>query len=228
MQARFLNLPYKRSTRSRRGGATAGLLAILTTIASMATAALVIGPRFSLGAMSKDAPGPMEKLSERQIFTNQIAGIFGGCHQVLAVHERGATPYLEALLWVEDRINPGQIDPVEVVVISHSRVLQTLIWYALPGTYENATWSDLDNSILTVERINDAVFCERWRSSAHVVPRVVATGLSDLTIKTAHREGSEAGVMQLRVIWPVDSTDSPTETSAHVEAAVGSLSQTRK
>lgn len=222
MPASFYKLPYKRSTRSRRGGATVGLLAILTTLASMATAALVIGPRFSLGAMSDDELGPGEVLSERQIFTNQIAGIFGGSHRVLAVHDRGSTPYLEAVLWVEDRINPGQIDPVEVAVISHSRVLQTLTWYALPAPYEKAKWSDLKNSVLTVERIEDATFCERWRSHAGVVPRVVSTGISDLMIKSAHGKDRDSGVMQIRVIWPKEMTDSPTETSAHVQAAIGS------
>ena len=229
MYAKSRSLPDMRYTRVHRGGASAALIITLTALASMATAAVVVGPGFSIGALSTapTAGSPVEKLGDRQRFANQVAGIFGGSHRVLAVHERGYTPYLEAVLWVEDRVNLGQIDPCEVAVLSHSRVLQSITWYALPSEYEKATWSDFDSSVLIVDRLSDPTFCERWRSQSHVVPRLISTGISDLVIKSARREGSDTGVMQIRVIWPEDSTDSPTETAAHVQAAMGSLPLSR-
>src|SRR5690554_6616980 len=89
------------AARRRRGGATAGLLLTLTAMAGMATAAVVVGPRFSNGAFSgSEAHNLSASQDERQIFTNRLAGIFGGSYQVLALHDRGYTPYSEAVLWV--------------------------------------------------------------------------------------------------------------------------------
>lgn len=215
------------SIHRHRGAATAGLLLTLTAMASMATVAVVVGPRLSAGALADDAAASSGKLGDRQLFTNRMAGIFGGSHQVIAVHERGLTPYSEAVLWVEDRANPGQIDPGEIAVLCHSRVLQTVTWFALPKELEKASWLDLKGGALSLDRIGDPMFCEQWRAQRVVTPRIVATGISDMTVKTARREGADTGVLQVSVIWPVSLTDSSVKTSAHAEVVFGSPSRRR-
>jgi hypothetical protein len=77
--------------------------------------------------------GPSESVRlKRQEFVNHLATLIGQSVEVLAVHTRDNTPYTEIVLWLRDDANPGVIDPDELVVVSHSRLFETVTKYALP------------------------------------------------------------------------------------------------
>lgn len=208
---------------TRRGGAATGLIATLVILAGLTTVTVMFGPKFA-GADVGSAPasGAAPKtISERQLVCNGLASLLGSSHQVLAIHVRGPSPYVEFVLWVDDRHNRGQIDPGEVAVVAHSRVLQTVTWFSLtPGDRNIEQWDALGQEVLVAERVDAPGFCDRWRSHHAVAPRVIGTGISDLRVNIAQQVNSETAVVQITLKWPVDSTDSPTETSAQVHVAL--------
>ena len=47
---------------------------------------------------------------ERQQVLTGLAALLGGSLEVLAIHQRGPTPFVEVVLWLEDSHNLGRID----------------------------------------------------------------------------------------------------------------------
>ncbi len=216
-------LPHGRSSFPvRRGGATAGLIATLVVFSGLVTTAIVFSPKFAgASAHHSDVKTLQQPLHERQIVTNSIASLLGSSHQVLVVHDRASSPYFELVLWVDDRYNRGTIDPAEIAVVAHSRVLQTVTWFSLmPGDVAHETWESLGSEVLRMELLQEPGFCDRWRAHHAVAPRVISTGVSDLTVEIAQQVDAHTAVLKLDVIWPDDSTDSPTETTAQVHVAL--------
>ena len=208
--------------RIRRGGVTAGLVASIVVLTGLTTVAVVFSPKFAgAGIGNGVGAGQPAALNDRQLVTRSLSSLFGSSHRVLAIHERGDSPYVEIVLWVDDRFNRGQIDPSEVAVVAHSRVLRTVTWFSLlPGDPNFEHWEALANDALAVDRLTTPGFCDRWRSHHSVAPRVICTGVSDLHVRIAQQLNAETAVVQITLIWPVDSTDSPTETSAQVHVAL--------
>lgn len=214
-------LPYRHgSCRGRRGGTTGGLIALLCIFGTLTTAAVVFTPQ--LGTADTASGTFTDQPHERQLVANRLASLLGGTREVLVVHQRGPTPYLEAVVWVDDRFNRGVIDPMEVAVISHSRVLQTVTWFALPAALADQfqQWSDLGADVLDPQRLTEPGFCDRWRAHPDVTPRVIGTGISDLHLQILQQVDPAHAVLDIELIWPADSTDSPTETSARVHVAL--------
>jgi len=208
-----------RFTPRRRGGTTAGLAATLLVLGTLTAAAVVFAPRFgSAGMSSSNTAAPPH---ERQLVANQLASLLGSSRAVLAVHQRGATPYVEAVVWVDDRVNRGTVDPMEVAVLSHSRVLQTVTWFTVPAVmgdrYEH--WSAFNSETLAPGHMRIPAFCDRWRAHQDVAPRVIATGISDLHLQELPHAGQGTAALAIELIWPANSTDSPTETSAQAHVA---------
>lgn len=157
-----------------------------------------------------------------------------GCKQVLAAHNRGATPYTELVLWMHDETNPGVIDASEVAVLCHSRLFRTITVYGLASS----TPEGLMRLSVTVPEttFDDPSFCDQWRSMPQIRPLTIATGISDMRLEPLSEAGGAASgnhghvgphselstfgrPMRLRLRWTGDSTDGPQETTSMI--AVG-------
>ena len=128
-----------------------------------------------------------------------FGSMVGRSRAILAVHQRGASPFEEIVLWLEDSDHPGRIDPEEIGVISHSRILQTLTFY----TRESAEIAPMT----AVSSWEEPSFCESWRANPERQAVVIATGLSDVQFEPEHLIQGETPALRITFTWAADSAD---------------------
>ncbi len=202
---------------ARRGGTLAGWLVALSMIGTFGVTAAVVTPRFLAGGeLPPSTTTAAMPVPQRLI--ESMAARLGRSVAVVAIQDRGATPYEEAVLWLEDIENPGHIDPAELAVISHSRVLQTITYY---GIDPHVSGDDAPTAVW-VERfdLTGPEFCVRWRAHPSVVSRVLAVGVSDMQIERLGTARSGLGLLRISLTWDSNSTDGADEASVLVEAAL--------
>jgi hypothetical protein len=211
-------------SRRRRGGTLGGLLLILSLVGTLTVTTVVVGPRY----LAADPPPPPEEVAAitavHQGVIDDLGEIVERSVGVLALHERGATPYLEMVLWLADDPQgaDGRPDGRELAVLSHSAVLQTITIYRLAGDDQRATGPASD-------RWDSPAFCDHWRADPRVVPLVLARGVSDMRVErvgSAQDEwvawGRWGGLQRLRLAltWAPDSADGADEASVLVNTVM--------
>ncbi|MHC4589066.1 MAG: hypothetical protein ACYTAQ_06930, partial [Planctomycetota bacterium] len=183
---------------------------------------VVLAPRY-LAAEPPPPQGVAAASVVHQDLIEDLAGIVGRSVGVLAVHDRGPTPYMEMVLWLADVPGgaDGRPDARELAVLSHSAVLQTITIYRL-AVDEAGAGPVLDAG-------GDPAFCNRWRAHPSVVPLVLARRVSDMRVEhvgSTHDEwvawGKWGGLQRLRLslTWASDSTDGPDEASVLVNTVM--------
>jgi hypothetical protein len=207
----------------RRGGTLGAVLLILSLVGGITVTTVVLAPRY-LVAATPPPEGVMAANVRNQELIDDLAQIVGRSVGVLAVHDRGPTPYMEMVLWLTDA--PGGVggrpDDRELAVISHSAVLQTITIYRLVADEETRAGVALDSR-------RGPGFCDRWRAHPNVMPLVLARGVSDMRVERVdsdHDEwvawGTWGGLQRLRLslTWASDSTDGPDEASVLVNTVM--------
>lgn len=200
------------------GGTVTRPLVLLSLLGTAIVSALVAGPRLGRGAgersHSAPLPAPTAGQHDHRSLMGHLTGLIGRSAAVLAVHQRGATPYLEIVLWLEDRDGSGKAEPAEVVIVSHSRIMRTVT------LFEWAAGATPAEGALKIVRPAMPAFCNAWRADWHVRPQVILAGVSDLAAQPL--ESLVAGRQRLRITltWVGDSADGPDVVSADVDAAV--------
>jgi len=166
-----------RSSR-RRGSTVGGLLIVGSIIGSLVLSAVVIAPRFSGGASIEDidpVAARHARDAEHQQSVDELAAIIGGSASVLAIHQRGMSPYAEIVLWMRDADGSRRAEASELAVISHSRIMRTIKVYLIDD--------EAAAPRLAVHRFDDPAFCAAWRSSRQVSSRVLVAGVSNLSLE---------------------------------------------
>jgi len=107
----------------RRGGTLGAVVLMLSLVGWLTLTTVVLAPRY----LAADTPPPEGVLAanvDNQEFIDDLARIVGRSIGVLAVHDRGPTPYMEMVLWLTDAPGgvDGRPDDRELAVISHSAV----------------------------------------------------------------------------------------------------------
>jgi len=241
----------------RRGGVARSLLMMLCGIALLCGSAAIFNPS-SLQAVtstfmpSADGRQPMGGANNHQEFANTLAGLVERCVEVIAVHDRGKTPYSEIVLWVEDRANPGVIDQDELAVISHSQLFRTVAVYGInscglkdtsaapkskqdhtqPTTQHLAGSGSVTGARRTTlsainmndrQALSDSSFCDTWRGLSQVKPCVIATGVSDLRLEPSSIADQQLSHLRISLTWSADSVDGAGEADALVNLSARSL-----
>src|SRR5262245_52769593 len=150
-----------RTRRPRRGWSPTGLLLLLSLLGAVAATAAVIGPRFGHGearAAVPPLPQPARREDHRTLMEH-FSGLIGRSTAILAVHQRGVTPYLEMVLWLSDDNGSGHAEPSEVAIVSHSRLMQTVTLYRW-----TAGAAKPDGGLAVVGPSAPA-FCDAWRAN---------------------------------------------------------------
>ena len=119
--------------RLRRGGTLGGVLVLLSIIAALSVTTVVFAPRY-LQAGAAGPPVVAAGSPVHQELADGLAALIRRSVGVLAVHQRGPTPYVEMVLWLEDHERPGRAHENELAVVSHSAVLRTITIYRLTGS----------------------------------------------------------------------------------------------
>jgi hypothetical protein len=206
------------------------VLTTLSIIGALGVTAVVTGPRLlSAGDDKPVAVLPREPAHQETL--EALQALIGRSRGVLAIHDRGQTPFVELVLWLEDIRNKGSLDLDEVFVITHSEILWTMTGYSRPGgdgggdghvasdpapsTGANALETNpvLDRSItLDPTLFADRDFCVAWRTADGVQPRVLASGISGFRC-----EPEGPGLLRISLTWPSDSVDGPDRASVCVD-----------
>lgn len=202
---------FSRSGQLRRGGSTGFALSLLAGFGTLGATAVFVGPRI-ISARSSEAEAVVARDPSHQHTIEIFAGILARSRAVLALHDRGETPYEEIVLWIEDRDHPGQIDPHEVVVISHSKVLQTLTYFEVEKHEGSAP--------LSFGQLQSVGFCNQRRTDPGVNVRVIGAGISDLDLsRQGNIQGSRA-LMRISFTWASELTDAPDEAVVLVDVVM--------
>ncbi|MHC4414848.1 MAG: hypothetical protein ACYS0G_06145 [Planctomycetota bacterium] len=198
----------------RRGGTLGGLLATISVIGALSVTTAVIAPRYLAAGV-----GPPEvakaKTAVHQEKIDALAGLIGRSVGVMGIHQRGATPFLEIVLWLHDDDDSGRADESELAVLSHSEVLRTITIYRLDEDENDPAVVPLD-----VSRSAEPDFCDRWRADPRVVPLILITGVSDIRIEPLGTPWEGTQRLRIGLTWAPDSVDGPDEASVVVDAVM--------
>jgi hypothetical protein len=212
----------RQRVRRRRGGTLGAVLVALSLVGTVTVTTVVIAPRY----LAADPPPPQGVAAASPVNQELIEGlaeIVGRSVGVLAVHERGATPYVEMVLWLDDVPGgvTGKPDDCELAVLSHSAILQTITIYRLAAEEQAAGPAFAADA--------GAAFCDRWRAHPAVVPLILARGVSDMRVERVDGDedewvawGAWGGLQRLRLslTWASDSVDGPDEASVLVNTVM--------
>lgn len=214
----YITAPLGRTRRCRcaahrMGAVASGLVLTIATIGSLSAMAAFVVPEF----VSGEAPAPKyerEQPAHRQEVLEGLAGLIGGSLEVLAVHQRGVTPFVEVVLWLEDAKNPGVIDEDEIAVVSHSRVLRKVTCYTM-SLDDRQPSAALDRDSLRAP-----AFCDAFRADRRVRPNTVAVGVSDIQIGQAPDVRNGLTRLRIALTWPAESADGAGTASVEVDAVM--------
>ncbi len=196
-----------------RGSTLGGVIAALSTVTVLSVTAAVVTPRYLL-AQSVASDVIAARNPNNQQFITGLGALIGRSVEVLAVHPRGDSPYLELVLWLEDRARPGRLDRSELAVVSHSEVLQTIV------LYQRSEDDAEGEGVLARVEVQGAGFCNRWRADPNVWPTVLATGVADMRVEQTGRPYEATQRLRITLTWSSESSDGPDEASVLVDAAM--------
>ncbi|MCP3905015.1 MAG: hypothetical protein GY715_15435 [Planctomycetes bacterium] len=199
--ARFRAGASSRWRRRRRGATSTGIVGTMCVTGALAATAFVARPAW-LHASAEPVPDVVPARVEAHRDLMDLLGSFlSRSHAVLAVHARGRTPYLEIVVWLEDATNLGHPDPGEIAVISHSEVLETIVYHALDPEAD----ADPDASA-TIPGAPSPDFCRAWRERTDVTRRLLATGVTRVQVEPTGRRDDRAR-LRISLTWGAQSTD---------------------
>jgi hypothetical protein len=204
---------HLRNRHARRGSVTSSLVLSLLSFGVLAAFAAVFGPRY----LHATEPGGHQRHAQfagHQIVLEGLGRLVSGAQGVIAVHERGPSPFAEVVLWLEDSSNAGVIDRHELVVVGHSRVLRTVTVYqtARQGGATGASWP------ADAPQLRSRAFCDQWRTDPAIRPRVIGTGISDMRIERIDESGVQRARYAITLTWAADSVDGADEATLFVDA----------
>jgi len=202
---------FSLSRKRRRGLSTAGVVTALCVSGTLATAAIVTRPAWLQASVEAGPVPALARAGAHRDLMEVLGRLLSRSQAVLQVHERGPTPYLEIVLWLEDAENIGSPDANEIAVISHSEVLETIVYHALePDAEEGSTPISTDF---------DVNFCRAWRERTDVTRTLLATGVTSMQVESTGRRGDRAG-LRMALTWGAQSSDGADEGSMLLDVAM--------
>ena len=210
----MLHLHTNNNTKHLRGVTLAGMLTLTAVAATLTVTAVVVTPRYS-NAQSIDSGLIAAKHETNSQFIHSLAELIGRSVEVMAIHDRRNSPFLELVIWLEDHQGPGQPSIDEVVVLSHSRILGTIVLYHLSLNEKSST-----PLILKRADLKGVNFCNQWRANPKSVPTVLATGISDMRVERTGSPYRGAQRLRITLTWAGDSSDGSDKASVLVDAAM--------
>jgi hypothetical protein len=200
------------------------VLVTLSILGTLTVGTVVIAPRYIVAGPPPPQEFPAAMPAHQQLIED-LGGLIERSVGVLAIHDRGSTPYVEMVLWLTDHPEigiDGKADDGELAVLSHSSILQTISIYRMTSDGKDAA------AAIEASR-SSSEFCRQWRANSNVVPLVLASGVSDVRVEPAGGAQDEwvawgpwGGLQRLRLTltWAVDSADGPDEASVLVHTVM--------
>ncbi|MBT8485400.1 MAG: hypothetical protein HKO59_06105 [Phycisphaerales bacterium] len=204
-----VSVPRRRP--QRRGGVTGTLLGTLAVVGTLTAAAIVVRPAYLQARDGLEPEPPVPARVERHQQVIELLGsLITRSHEVRAIHQPGASPYLEIVLWLEDGVNRDVVDREEIAVLAYSRIMQTVTLFTANPLEED----EVDDApILRTSDMDEPAFCQRWRDRPDVAARRLATGVERMLVEPAGPGRDDRNLLRITLTWGSDSTDGPDEAS---------------
>ncbi len=213
--------PMLRSTSlpQRRGASTmTGLLMTLGLLGTLTVAAFVVHPMATQArGQALPAVQPATHARHQQIIES-LAQLVARSYELVAVHQRGVGPYVELVLRATGE-ESDRVRPEEILLLSHSEILQTITLYHLNETIAGSPGASAIKppfSSLSYPALRAATFPPTWRSDPAVVSRVLATGISDMQARLIPDNGSRSHLW-IELTWDGETADVTDQASVLVE-----------
>jgi len=189
------------------------LILPLLSFSVLAAVAVIVGPKY----LHATEPGEQQRHAQssgHQLVLDGLARLIAGSQGVIALHQRGDSPFVEVVLWLEDTSNPGLVDRHELIVVGHSRVLRTVTVYqtARHGGAAETAWESDSMSL------RSRAFCDQWRADPAIRPRVIGTGISDMRVERIDESSAGGARYSITLTWAEDSVDGSDEATLFVDA----------
>ncbi len=217
------------SSNMRAGGTTAGLLTTLVALGVLTTVAALVAPSY-LNANSIPVVEPVvARDAAHQQMIEILAALIGRSREIVAIHDRGASPYLELVVWLEDQDHSGEPDPDEIAIISHSEVMQTILCFGYDEADDASDeplppgWTALNKPgppLPSMADIDRADFCAAWRDHPLVTRRVLAARIASLAVTEVSRSEDGAALLEISLTWASESADGPDMASVPVDVVL--------
>jgi len=205
----------------RRGLATGETIIILVAATMLGVASYFVAPS-AIQAMTDRLPPDQPPQSPKLLITfNTIKAFFESVHQVVQIHEQPAGGPTEVVIWQRDIDLDGQIDPSELIVLTHSSFLGQISasgveWQPSPGD------RDFSRLIAPVplETASHPEFPSLWRARPDVSQRPIAVGIDGFRLE---RLGGKFGADTYRVSlrWSPDVSDIQEVTTSSFVVRIG-------
>mgnify|MGYP001807152976 CR=1 FL=1 len=199
--------PHQSIIRPRTGSAALGLLGMVAGIATLAGAAFFFAvPIQAAGALegqvSPELPQRI-KTTLRQL--QQLAGASAAVlHSYIPTND---DPFTELVVWIDDTNGSGAPEPLEVGVLSHNTVLDSIVWY--PPQMSEAV-KDLSDPISARN------ICRTRRQSVSSSRQIFAQAISDVAFNWCNTVESREELLEITLTWPVKGADGHERASKHV------------
>lgn len=236
----------------RRCGSTLwGLMAAIGFVGAFAAVVYVLVPTNLHGGSASSPAQPIEATHEdNQLLIESLAALIGHSAEVVAIHPRTASPYMEIVLILHGTVDSDETPAEQVALISHSSVLHTVMLYTFerdsigpgspggsPGTERSGGGAEQSRAAkpprapglpvaatapaaLTRQELANPGFCDRWRSNPAVQPRLLARGISDMNVQVLDQIGQHANALRLSLTWSSDSADGEDSAAVLVNAVI--------
>jgi hypothetical protein len=224
----------------RAAAAMKSLLTMLCGVAILATSAMLLDAA-TLQAQSVNGADISATRDAHHAFIRSLAGMLGQCEGVLALRDERDGAETEVVVWLDDSHDVGRVNADELAVVRHSPLFQTVTLYSASdrsdsgspalgaGTWAGAAKPSFTDAVVTLAEIAAPGATDRWRSHPAVGARVLATGISCMSIEPAHPGTDRAlSLFRVRLTWDAESSDGAESASAVVEAGrrrIGALQE---
>lgn len=204
----------------RHGASTAtGLLVTFGILGTLVLATVVVHP-MSTQARGYAMPDVQSASNaQHQEVIESLAQLIARSAEVVAIHQRDASPYVEIVLRAFGGPDADRVRPEEVFVLSHSRILYTITLHALPeSTVDQASGKQIDPpfSSLSMSSLRVPSFPTTWRSDPAIVSRVLATGVSDMNLKLIP-DGTSHSHLWIELTWDEETADTTDRASVLID-----------
>ena len=192
---------------SRRGSAAIGLLFVVAGIGTLVGAAFIFaGPNNAVAdTRGHVAAATPDKI---QITLHRLHQITGASCAVLHLYEPDdRDPFTEMMLWIADTDGSGSPEPSEIGVLSHSSVLDSIVWYP-PRDGHHVT--EMRDQVAARE------LCRSRRKASPGKYQVFAQAISDLGLNWCNPLESGDELLEITLTWPSKGADGFRRAFKHV------------
>ncbi|MFI4855909.1 MAG: hypothetical protein ACIAQF_13125 [Phycisphaerales bacterium JB065] len=202
--------PQRPSAHRRwRSGVISAELAVTLVAASVITAAsFFLVPMAVRGMMLPSLPEDRSPDNDtRRIAFDALRLLLRSCKEVVAVHTNEDAGVTEVVLWHRDVDLDSQIDPSEIVLLTHSRFLGQ-ISAASQGWQPDRDDDDFERLTMPIERAlaSSVQFSSKWRSRPDVETVPVAVGIDSFRLEDLSRN-FEQGTYRVVLRWSPNVSD---------------------